>query len=73
MHKDLIRRDLVQLDWMVADQDEFFDQMVGKLERLGYVKDTFRAAIAAREQKFPTALPTQPEAIAIPHLSLIHI
>jgi len=73
VHKDLIRRDLVQLDWMVADQDEFFDQMVGKLERLGYVKDTFRTAIAARERTYPTALPTQPEAIAIPHSDVEHI
>lgn len=73
MYQDLIRPDLVQLDWAVADQDEFFDRMVVRLERLGYVKDTFREAIAARERNYPTALPTQPEAIAIPHADVDHV
>lgn len=73
MDKDMIRRDLIQLDWTVADQAEFFDRMIGRLEELGYVKDTFGPAIRQREATFPTALPTQPEAIAIPHSDVEHI
>lgn len=73
MDKNMIRRDLIQLDWTVADQDEFFTRMIRELEELGYVKGTFDAAIRQREATFPTALPTQPEAIAIPHSDVEHI
>ncbi|KDS93145.1 PTS sugar transporter subunit IIA [Dermabacter hominis 1368] len=73
MQRDLIKRDLVQFDWDVADQAEFFTRMVDKLERLGYVKDSFLPAIVAREHAYPTALPTEPEAIAIPHSDAEHI
>lgn len=73
MRQDLIRRDLVHLDLEVADQSEFFDRIVGRLEQLGYVRPSFREAIQAREQKYPTGLPTEPEAIAIPHSDVEHV
>ncbi|MCL3777187.1 MULTISPECIES: PTS sugar transporter subunit IIA [unclassified Actinomyces] len=73
MHQDLLRRDLVQLDWEVDSQDEFFDRVVARLQARGYVKDTFLAALKAREETYPTALPTQPEAIAIPHSDAVHV
>ena len=41
--------------------------MAEKLEKLGYVKDTFAEAIKIREAKFPTALPVEPYPVAIPH------
>lgn len=47
--------------------------MVAKLVELGYVKESLSEAIRAREEKYPTALPTQPEAIAIPHSDVEHI
>ena len=67
MQRDLLKRDLVQLDWEVAAQDEFFNRMSDRLLGLGYVEESFPAAVKARERAYPTALPTQPEAIAIPH------
>lgn len=73
MENDLLRPDLVQFDWEVADQGELFEKMTEKLVAAGYVRDTFGAAIAAREAKYPTALPTQPEAVAIPHGDAEHI
>ncbi|AMD87373.1 PTS sugar transporter subunit IIA [Actinomyces radicidentis] len=73
MQKDLLKRDLIQLDWNVEDQEDFFNRMVEKLRASGYVEDTFLDAIKAREEIYPTALPTQPEAIAIPHSDAIHV
>lgn len=73
MQRDLLKHDLIQLDWEVADQDEFFNRMSDKLLGRGYVKESFLTAIKAREQAYPTALPTQPEAIAIPHSDAEHI
>ena len=68
-----IYRELIQLDWEVANQEEFFDKMAKKLEDLGYVKDTFADAIKTREANFPTALPVEPYPVAIPHADPQHI
>ena len=59
-NRDTIYKELIQLDWEVKDQDEFFDKMTDKLLELGYVKDTFRDAIKTREANYPTALPVEP-------------
>ena len=61
-NRDTIYRELIQLDWEVADQTEFFDKMAAKLVELGYVKETFADAIKTREANFPTALPVEPHA-----------
>lgn len=71
--RDMIYKELIQLDWDVADQEEFFDKMAEKLVNLGYVKDTFAEAIKAREADFPTALPMEPYPVAIPHTDPQHI
>lgn len=73
MQREMIRRDLVQFDLAVADQDEFFDHSIDTLVRLGYVKESFRPAIKKRESIYPTALPTEPEAVAIPHSDPEHV
>ena len=64
-NRDTIYKELIQLDWEVKDQDEFFDKMTDKLLELGYVKDTFRDAIKTREANYPTALPVEPYPVAI--------
>ena len=73
MKKDMIFKELIQLDWELKDQEEFFDKMVDKLYALGYVKDTYKEAIKTREAKYPTALPVEPFPVAIPHADMIHI
>ncbi|RAX18923.1 PTS sugar transporter subunit IIA [Actinomyces sp. Z5] len=73
MRLDLLKRDLVRLDWEVKDQEDFFDRISAELLRAGYIKDSFCEALAERERKYPTALPTSPEAVAIPHSDVEHI
>lgn len=73
MQRDMIKRELIQFDLEATDQNDFFDRTVDQLVRLGYVKESFRAAIKTREATYPTALPTQPEAVAIPHSDPQHL
>ncbi|WP_136192625.1 PTS sugar transporter subunit IIA [Actinomyces procaprae] len=73
MQLDLLKRDLVRLDWEVRDRDDFFDRISAELLHGGYIRGSFRDALADRERKYPTALPTMPEAVAIPHSDVEHI
>ncbi|WP_136314152.1 PTS sugar transporter subunit IIA [Actinomyces procaprae] len=73
MQLDLLKRDLVRLDWEVRDQEEFFGRISAELRQGGYIRESFRDALAERERKYPTALPTAPEAVAIPHSDTEHI
>ena len=38
MKRDMIYKDLIQLDMEAADTDDFFDKMAAKLEELGFVR-----------------------------------
>lgn len=73
MESDMIHESLIQLDMDVADMEEFFIKTCVKLVDLGYVKASFFDAITKREKEFPTGLPTQPYAVAIPHADPQHI
>lgn len=73
MDTSLLMQDLVRFDWDVDDQRTVFAQMARALQAGGYVAPSFEEAIVAREAKYPTALPTVPEAIAIPHTDAEHI
>lgn len=73
MKEQMLHKELIQLDVEAKDQSDFFEKMSAKLEKLGYVEDTFLDAIKTREAKYPTALPTEPFAIAIPHADPINI
>lgn len=73
MQRDLIKRDLVRIDYEAKSRQEFIDRFVVELENAGYVKPSFKGALQAREDEYPTALSTEPEAIAIPHSDVEHI
>ncbi len=73
MKSDMICEELITLDLAVENSTEFFEQMSERLVAKGYVKETFLDAIRKREAEFPTALPIQPEAVAIPHTDASHI
>lgn len=65
--KEIIMRELAHVDFVANSPEEIFDVMGKELERLGYVNERYIPSIKAREEKYPTALPTEPYPIAIPH------
>ncbi|MGL5437457.1 MAG: PTS sugar transporter subunit IIA [Lachnospiraceae bacterium] len=73
MKKDMLFRELVQLDREAADQTEVFTEIADVLFKHGFVKDTYLEALKTREEKYPTALPIEPYPVAIPHTDTIHI
>lgn len=73
MKGDLMIKELVMLDMEAENTDDFFQKMADLLQKKGYVKETFCHAICEREAKYPTALPIEPESVAIPHTDPEHI
>jgi len=73
LKSEMFRRELIEIDMEAKNTDDFFEQMAKKLSSLHYVEDTFENAIKERESKYPTALPIQPFAVAIPHTDCEHI
>ena len=67
MTGDIVYKDLIQLDLDVRNTDELFEVMSGRLMELGYVTGDFLESIKEREKEYPTALPVEPYAVAIPH------
>jgi PTS system galactitol-specific IIA component len=53
------------------------EQVLAKLTQLlieyGYVQPSYLEAVLARERSFPTGLPTEPVAVAIPHGAAVHV
>ncbi|WP_392558719.1 PTS sugar transporter subunit IIA [Orbus mooreae] len=72
-NNNLFFNDLIHLDHAFKNSDEFFDFIFPILYANGYVKQSFLAAIKAREAAYPTALPTQPYVVALPHTDIEHI
>ncbi|QIQ20462.1 PTS sugar transporter subunit IIA [Zophobihabitans entericus] len=73
MSKNLFFDELTFLDKSFKNSDEFFDFIFPVLKQKGYVRDSFLDAIKARENDYPTALPTEPDAVALPHTDIEHI
>lgn len=63
----IIEDDLILADLEVADRWEAIDRLAALLLEKGYVRESFAEKTKERERGFPTALPTQPVAVAIPH------
>ena len=51
----------------VSSCNELFEKMNGIFMKAGYVNEKYLPTIEAREKKYPTALPVEPDPIAIPH------
>lgn len=67
MTGDIVYKDLIQLDLDVKSTDELFEVMSEQLMGNGYVTGEFLESIKSREREYPTALPIEPYAVAIPH------
>lgn len=66
-------KELIFLDHSFKNSDEFFDFIFPHLLSQHHVKETFLTSIKARERLYPTALPTQPYVVALPHTDVEHI
>lgn len=63
---------LILIDIQAEKKEEVLELLARRLEQAGYVRNTYLQAVLEREKKFPTGLPTQPVAIAIPHSDAEH-
>lgn len=73
MGNKMFFKELVFLDKPLNNSDEFFDFIFPILKEKGYVRESFLLAIKQREKAYPTALPTEPYAVALPHTDIEHI
>ena len=65
--KEVIMRELTKVDVQIDSPTDLFQIMGPRFEELGYVNEDYVQSITTRENKYPTALPTEPYPIAIPH------
>lgn len=63
---------LIMIQVKAETKEEILELLAKRLEQAGYVRNTYLNAVAEREKKFPTGLPTEPIAIAIPHSDAEH-
>lgn len=70
---DLLRADHILLNLEAADAAETIRKMTEALVATGHVTPEFADDVWQREQTFPTGLPTQPLAVAIPHADPDHV
>ncbi|MCW5877880.1 MAG: PTS sugar transporter subunit IIA [Anaerolineales bacterium] len=64
---DLLQADQIVLDLQAADAEGVIRSLVDRLAANGAVTSAYADDVIAREQTFPTGLPTEPLAVAIPH------
>lgn len=68
-----IDEDLIILGLKGKEKEEILSQMADKLFQCGYVKDSYKSAVIAREKVFATGLPTASYGVAIPHTDIVHV
>jgi PTS system galactitol-specific IIA component len=71
--EELLRPELILLSLNAISAEDILQQMSKTLIRLGYATLGFFEDVWQREQKYPTGLPTQPFAVALPHADSDHI
>ena len=69
----IIDRDNIFYNVKEHDREEVIRLLGEHLYNNGYVKETFSAAIAEREKRFPTGLRIGKYGIAIPHTDIKHV
>ena len=65
--KEIIMRELAEIDLDVDNYEQVFDIMGARFLERGYVNEKYLPTIKEREAEYPTALPVDPYPIAIPH------
>ncbi len=67
-----IETDLIVTGMEAKDRWEAITALAAILKAKDYVRETFCDKVMEREREFPTALPTSPVAVAIPHTWVEH-
>lgn len=70
---DILRPECIIHNLNVETKEEALTIMADRLYELGYVKETFKDAILAREAQYPSGLPMEHDKIAIPHTDAEHV
>lgn len=71
---DILDPQAVLLGVTASTSEEVIRLLADRLETLGYVKETFAAAVVKREQSMPTGLPLEREEnVAVPHTDPEHV
>ena len=68
-----IDEDLILLDLPADSKEEVLGEMADVLNHQGFVKESYKAAVIAREKIFATGLPTASCGVAIPHTDIVHV
>ena len=63
----VVTKELVFPQVEASTKEEVIYLLADALERQGFVKDTYKDAILAREKEYPTGLPSTSPVVAIPH------
>lgn len=70
---DLLNLEHIQMDMHAVDAEDAIRKLTIPFIRTGHVVHEFADDVWEREQTFPTGLPTQPLAVAIPHADPDHV
>lgn len=70
---ELLNRDHILLDIEAAHGRDTIQKLTAPLVETGHVEPGFAEDAWEREQEYPTGLPTQPYAVAIPHADPDHV
>lgn len=68
-----IEENLIMLDLDGQENVGVLSQMADNLCQAGYVKESYKEAVIAREKVFATGLPTVSYGVAIPHTDIVHV
>ena len=69
----MIHKELIFLDIEAKDKQEVISRLADALFAAGKVRDTYKQAVLAREEVYPTGLPLGEYNIAMPHTFAEHV
>ncbi len=70
---DLLSDKHILLNCQAEEARQVIDQLTALLVSTGHVDPAYAGDVWRREQRYPTGLPTQPVAVAIPHADPDHV
>lgn len=69
----ILKNELILLDLEAVDKEAVLQYMADNLCQLGFVKESYAAAVIEREKRFATGLPSLNGGVAIPHTDVKHV